>query len=178
MAGSEGIDRRTLIKSAAIAGAAAWTAPVIVDSLASPAAAASGGGLFDCSYATVVFTVNSDPSNTPYAVKFTGSTCSNDNGTSGGGPNQFSVNCPGVGTFSNTCSGDTVCKDGTPVAANTGPCPISGDGSTFTANAGITIIWVGVHDGVCSPGHTCSFCGPATKFTVGKNTKCQPQTQP
>jgi hypothetical protein len=34
-----GLDRRTLIKRAGIAGAAAWTAPVILDSLASPAGA-------------------------------------------------------------------------------------------------------------------------------------------
>jgi hypothetical protein len=33
--------RRDLIKASAIAGAAAWTAPVIIDSLASPAAAGS-----------------------------------------------------------------------------------------------------------------------------------------
>jgi hypothetical protein len=37
----EGIGRRTLIKRAAAAGAVAWTAPVILDSLASPAAAVS-----------------------------------------------------------------------------------------------------------------------------------------
>lgn len=37
-----GLSRRDLIKASAIAGAAAWTAPVIVDSLASPAAAGSG----------------------------------------------------------------------------------------------------------------------------------------
>ena len=41
MAGSGSIDRRTLIKGAAVAGAAAWTAPVIIDSLSSPAAAGS-----------------------------------------------------------------------------------------------------------------------------------------
>jgi hypothetical protein len=34
-----GIDRRTLIKRAAVTGAVAWTAPVIIESLASPAAA-------------------------------------------------------------------------------------------------------------------------------------------
>ena len=31
-----------MIKASAVAGAAAWSAPVIIDSLASPAAAASG----------------------------------------------------------------------------------------------------------------------------------------
>jgi hypothetical protein len=34
-----GIDRRTVIKRAAVGGALVWTAPVILDSLASPAAA-------------------------------------------------------------------------------------------------------------------------------------------
>jgi len=35
------MDRRTVIKAAAVAGVGAWAAPVIVDSMASPAAAAS-----------------------------------------------------------------------------------------------------------------------------------------
>jgi hypothetical protein len=39
-----GIDRRTLIKRAAATGAVAWTAPLIVDSLASPAAAITCSG--------------------------------------------------------------------------------------------------------------------------------------
>jgi hypothetical protein len=38
---SRGVDRRTVIKRAAAAGAVVWTAPVIIDSLASPAAALS-----------------------------------------------------------------------------------------------------------------------------------------
>jgi hypothetical protein len=36
-----GIDRRSMIKRAAAAGALAWTAPMIIDSLSSPAAASS-----------------------------------------------------------------------------------------------------------------------------------------
>ncbi len=39
------MDRRTLIKGAAVAGAAAWTAPVLIDSVLSPAAAASCNGV-------------------------------------------------------------------------------------------------------------------------------------
>jgi hypothetical protein len=38
-----GLNRRQMIKAAGIAGAAAWTAPVIIDSFASPAAAISTG---------------------------------------------------------------------------------------------------------------------------------------
>lgn len=42
-----GVDRRTLIKRAAAAGAAVWTAPLILDSVASPAGAISCiGGCF------------------------------------------------------------------------------------------------------------------------------------
>lgn len=41
--GRTGIDRRTFIRRASIAGAVAWTAPVLLDSLMSPAAAASVG---------------------------------------------------------------------------------------------------------------------------------------
>ena len=37
----KGLSRRQMIKASAVAGAAAWTAPVIIDSLASPAAAGS-----------------------------------------------------------------------------------------------------------------------------------------
>jgi hypothetical protein len=40
---SRGIDRRALIKRAAAAGAVAWTAPVVVNSLTSPAAAITPG---------------------------------------------------------------------------------------------------------------------------------------
>jgi hypothetical protein len=36
------MDRRAMLRAAAIAGVGAWTAPAIIDSLASPAAAASG----------------------------------------------------------------------------------------------------------------------------------------
>jgi hypothetical protein len=46
-----GMDRRTLIKGAAVAGVAAWTAPVIIDSLSSPAAAITGPrGCFQACY--------------------------------------------------------------------------------------------------------------------------------
>jgi hypothetical protein len=41
-----GMSRRQMIKAAGIAGAAAWTAPVILDSLSSPAAAATITGCF------------------------------------------------------------------------------------------------------------------------------------
>jgi hypothetical protein len=42
-----GVDRRRMIKAAVVAGATAWTAPVIIDSLASPAAAITATGCYD-----------------------------------------------------------------------------------------------------------------------------------
>lgn len=42
----KGINRRSLIKRAAATGAVAWTAPVILDSMMSPAAAASCGNIY------------------------------------------------------------------------------------------------------------------------------------
>src|SRR3954465_15423165 len=58
MGDQPGLSRRQMIKAGAIAGAAAWTAPVIIDSLASPAAASSGALPTGCSYALFVFYVN------------------------------------------------------------------------------------------------------------------------
>jgi hypothetical protein len=40
------INRRTIIRNAAAVGVAAWTAPVIIDSIASPAAAVSAAGCY------------------------------------------------------------------------------------------------------------------------------------
>ena len=50
-----GMSRRELIRNAGIAGAAAWTAPAIIGSLASPAAAQTPGGSVNCSKAIVLF---------------------------------------------------------------------------------------------------------------------------
>jgi hypothetical protein len=61
---SRGLDRRTLIKGAAIAGAAAWTAPVIIDSLASPAAAFTPVVCASCSTGTTVHQASYHVTNT------------------------------------------------------------------------------------------------------------------
>jgi hypothetical protein len=56
----DGLSRRDMIKGAAVAGAAAWTAPVILDSLTSPAAAGSAcepPGTMNTSGASAIFTI-------------------------------------------------------------------------------------------------------------------------
>src|SRR6476619_916238 len=56
-ADSGGFNRRTMIKRAAAVGAVAWTAPVILDSMASPAAAVTcgPGACDDVSSATIKY---------------------------------------------------------------------------------------------------------------------------
>src|SRR5689334_5894813 len=66
-ASSRGLDRRTMIKRAAAVGAVAWTAPVMLDSLASPAAALTSCVTFSSS-TPGTYSVNV-PANC--AVKFT-----------------------------------------------------------------------------------------------------------
>ena len=88
-------DRRTMIKGAALAGVAAWTAPVILGSLTSPAAAGSGGGLpTTCSYALVVFKYGAAG---PYIMKIAqdSASCSFTNSTS----NDTSFNSYSCGVY-------------------------------------------------------------------------------
>jgi hypothetical protein len=83
---SGGLSRRQMIKASAIAGAAAWTAPVIIDSLSSPAAAFTppAGGSVNCSKLYVFFLKPGDTT-----VYWTGyqNTC---------------IGCGCVGTFSSS----------------------------------------------------------------------------
>lgn len=74
-------DRRTLIRGAAVAAATVWTAPMIIDSLTSPAAAASGGLPTTCSYGLVVFKYGAAG---PYVMKIDkgSASCSFTNSTS------------------------------------------------------------------------------------------------
>src|SRR5947199_10678268 len=69
----KGLSRRDMIKAAGIAGAAAWTAPVIVDSLSSPAAAASGNTGINCSKSILFFRIPG--STTIYIAGFQDNTC-------------------------------------------------------------------------------------------------------
>jgi len=164
-----GIDRRTLIKRTAAAGAVAWAAPTIIGSLASPAGAVTGG--FPCSYAMVVV----QTAGGVVAVKINqgATTCTNTNDTSNDGP--FSQTCPSGVTYSGgtaSCSGTAICQasggnPAAPVNANAGACPVTVSGGTVTATAGNTILFSIVHDGSCGATHFCtgqcggSFSAPA-----------------
>lgn len=168
MSNGANLPRRDLIKRAAIAGVGVWTAPLVIESLASPAAAASAeASPFPCSYASIVFTIGDKG---PYAVKIekNTTTCANDNSTSGDDP--LSVDC-GLVTYTNGCDGTSICGDGAAVPAyNAFPCPFtltvgSGGSTVVTAKTGVVILFVAVHDGTC-PGHFCTDCSPGSSFSV------------
>src|SRR5262245_6663748 len=132
-----GIDRRTLIKRTAAAGAVAWAAPTIIGSLASPAGAVTGAP-FPCSYATVV--VQPTGGGALCAVKITGSQCQLDNHTSS--DNGFDT-C-GFNNNNGTNGADQV-RQGTTVIAACGSCPVTFNGAVITANNGFTIVFAITH---------------------------------
>ena len=104
-----------MIKASAVAGAAAWTAPMIVDSLASPAAALSGGiNLSGPSYAMIVF----DKGGQRYVLKITKSTCSNANDFSGD-VGSFTIGSCGGSAFA-VSGGKIVTTGGTSISTYRG----------------------------------------------------------
>jgi hypothetical protein len=159
----DGLSRREMIKASAVAGAAAWTAPMIIDSLTSPAAAASGGALpTSCSYALIVFTFGGNT----YVMKIqSGSaSCAGDDSTSSDSE---------MSSF--PCGGHTydipvthiVRQDGsaiTPYPGGSAACDalFTVSGSTITRdNAGVTILFAVSHHGPPGGGYLGSKFYPA-----------------
>jgi hypothetical protein len=144
-----GLTRRQMIRASAVAGAAAWTAPMIVDSLASPAAAASiPPGNLGCSYAMVVFTVTGD--STVYVAKVgeNGQSCQGTGSTSA--DTTFSTTCNSV-TYANPSSVMTG-VGGNPITPYpTSPCPglfTVGNGQ-IEAASNVTVLFAVAHAGGC-----------------------------
>jgi len=165
-----GIDRRTLIKRTAAAGAVAWAAPTIIGSLASPAGAVTGGFPASCSYMILVISTASEG---PCAIKVVmGATaCTNTNNTSA--DDTFSAPCGGH-TYTNSCNGTAICREDFPtgVPACTSACPgaVTINGGVVTANAGTTIHFAVAHAGSCTGGpgtHFCPACCETTSCTAG-----------
>jgi hypothetical protein len=148
------IDRRTLIKGAAVAGAVAWAAPVIIDSVTSPAAAASGTTGLQCSWVYVFFQSGA-------TVYYTGFS-KNGVGCGDGSSNNATpicLSCNGVnytiGTFGSgeggsvgkLTYGTSACTVGTAlpnaaVHADSSACGqyLSASGGVITAKAGVTLL--------------------------------------
>jgi hypothetical protein len=127
-----GIDRRSLIKGAAVVTAVGWTAPIIVDSLTSPAAAISG-----CAQ----LRINGNCAATCEDTKCTGVEpcgCTHDT---------TCVNLPGT-----ECAGDI---GSVTYSINTAACP----NCTFTAaeahtDGGVCVFPAACPTGACPPGTT------------------------
>jgi hypothetical protein len=135
---SAGPTRRELIRNAAVAGGAAWAAPVIIDSLASPAAAVTVG---PCNY--YVFSIRRDGNsqncnvdNALVPASTCASTPSNNIGvctsyvrqTSSATPVSISVSCTGGATATATFT------------INTAGCEFQGRASSLTCAAAPTLV--------------------------------------
>jgi hypothetical protein len=148
------IDRRTLIKGAAVAGVAAWTAPVIIDSLTSPAAASSGTSGLMCSWVYVFFKVGG----TTYYTGFSKNGAGCGDGSSNNS-NPICVPCNGSnytiaqfgggegGSVGKLTYGTSTCTAGTAlpnaaVHADSSTCGnyLSASGGVITAKAGVTLL--------------------------------------
>ena len=147
-----GLTRRQLIRMSAAAGVAAWTAPVILDSLASPAAAASGGFPTGCSYGLIVFTYLKGT----YIMKIQqgSASCSFDNSTSSDDDMGSPAFPCGDHTYTGgNTHGDQIWQDGAAVSDDV-PGTLTCDqlftvsGSTVTTDVdGVTIIFGVSHHG-------------------------------
>ncbi len=168
---NDGIFRRELLQKGAIATVGAWTAPVIIGSLVSPAAASSVSFPTSCSYGLIVFTVNGAG---PYIVKIASgsATCTSENSTS----NDDSFNaysCGGSVYSGGSAYGTQILKDNVAVPVYPGSaCPtlLTINGSTISANsAGVSILFAVSHHGPSSGWQGSKFypvCGPSTSVTL------------
>ena len=167
-----GIDRRTLIKRTAAAGAVAWAAPTIIGSIASPAGAVTGGLPASCSYLMLVMQLPSPDANGNTIVAFKvfqgATTCVPENHMSADAGASFSIGCNGV-TYSR-CGSDQICAGGSvvPAAATGTPCPVTVNGGTITVTTG-TLLFGVAHSGSCSGGGgaICNPCCGGTTCNAG-----------
>lgn len=163
-----GLTRRRLMQRGAVVGAVVWSTPVI-ESLTNKAFASTGSpapGGFACSYTDVVFTLNGAG---PYVVKFSqhASVCADDNTDGMYGSSNVGDPCNGIQYAVN--SNNQVTGNGSVIpAAPSGTCAggafaVSSDGHTVTAGAGVSILFVLVHDGSIKNGtvtNGTTFCAP------------------
>lgn len=166
-----GIGRRDLIRRGAIVAGVAWTAPLIIESLASPAGALSPTGGYPCSYITVVYRVGT----TYYASKFNGSsgTCA---GNTTSGDIDMLQSCSGA-WYDNDGSSNAIRRSTDGVTFTTlASAPSGGScesylayagGTTISAIGGATIVFALAHDG-SYPGKNAYICpaGPQPNNSI------------
>jgi hypothetical protein len=175
---SHRLSRRDLIKASALAGAGAWTAPLVIDSLSSPAAALSAGASLPCSWTYVFF--NKPGDSTVYYTGISGNTC-NSGSSNNGSPDPVCVVCNGVaysmsnfgggegGSAGHLSAGGASCP-GTTVAIDAGSsCStfVSVNGTTVKAGGGATILAAFSH-----PSSTLSCACPGSTSPNNSITVC------
>lgn len=165
-----GIDRRTLIRRGALAAGVVWTAPLVIESVTSPAGALSPVGGYPCSYITVVYQVGSGF----YAAKFNkgASTCS---GNSTSGDVSFTESCGSV-WYDNGGSGNAIRRstNGTtfttladaPTGQSCSTYVSYGGGTTINAINGAAIVFAVAHDGSYSPIKNKYLCPASPSSTI------------
>jgi hypothetical protein len=140
---SRGLSRRDMIKGAAVAGAAAWTAPMIIDSLTSPAAAASG---------CTMYAVKLQPDGSVFSACFggTASICFTASDA------KWAGTAPGTSSSSCGASNPTFCPSGNGTSTNHLPS-VSGP-TTINGRKYYVVTWGG--------GTVCNFSS-ATGWQIG-----------
>ena len=129
--GKSGLSRRQMIKASAIAGAVAWTAPVIIGSIASPAAA--GSAMVQNCISYIAFEMNCGGTLT--SVKF--------GGDGGSGGNQYPTG-PFCGSFAAPdCDSLSSCSSpgpDFPTGEGSSTCSSSLSSSVSTGTPGVVTI--------------------------------------
>jgi hypothetical protein len=175
-----GLSRRDMIRASAVAGIGAWTAPVIIDSLASPAAAGSVKCQGNKYYAKLVGRgTGAGPSYHPGNCYYAAPLCNSGTKVHTGG------NSPDSSTCSQNDNYTWVCTSANPPGNHTGPFPTLTDsnpgqpgvgtytvvlsaGCSFDPGSGIgqtTYAAVGNYDWQGSGG-TCVVVAPNTSNSV------------
>jgi hypothetical protein len=178
----KGLSRREILKRSAIAGGVAWTAPMVIDSLASPAGAISGGINLNggISYAIMVYCVgacNADGSNLR-ATLIDGTTCvgGNQGSNDTGGTITTSSTCHGFYFNYNVPGGDQNIKystnNSTFTSVPNGSCGnlFTASGNTVKADPSITLVMGLAHAGGCSGNNVGSNISKLSIVCAASNT--------
>ena len=180
----KGLSRRDLIKASAVAGAAAWTAPVIIDSLASPAAAGSvcqPPGTINTSGAGAIYQINHTGTVYFSWIPNGQTTCA----ATGTVPNDSTVTNAMVCGADIDISGGVVSYNNATPTYQGSPCyfTATASGINLTAagvSAGVTVlVWL-LHNGnfnsfgctaYGSPAHWAFACGSSSE-SCGNTNNC------
>jgi hypothetical protein len=160
--GKRGLSRRQMIRAAAATGAAAWTAPVIIDSLSSPAAATSCVKYY-AKLDTSGACVNHDPSCSYSVASGTKYVCCSSDSTGEDCP--YPAKLPGLATLAANTNYYTVTL---PSGCFFGPLPSTNTNSNWQMVGNYDFNCVRLTGSVGATAPTASYTGDGY-FQVGGN---------